>query len=217
MKIPKNWTFKSDEVAKGFDGHVRQTLPWYDMATGAVAHIAKHYIGERGTVYDIGASTGNIGKAIADVISDRDASLYAIEPSSQMQDLYSGGGTFVCESGEDFDYKEFDLAICFLTIMFMPVSKRDEFIKRLRSKCKKGGAIIVFDKAIPSGGYFSTILYRLTLLGKLQQGIKPDQIIEKEFSLSGIQRPIDPSILGPDAQLWFKYGDFCGWVIEADT
>ena len=30
MEIPKNWSFASQEVAKNFDNHVREQLPWYD-------------------------------------------------------------------------------------------------------------------------------------------------------------------------------------------
>lgn len=43
MDIPDIWTFKSDEVAKNFDNHVREQLPFYDLALSVTAHIAKHY------------------------------------------------------------------------------------------------------------------------------------------------------------------------------
>ena len=38
----KDWTFRG--FSGQFDGHVREQLPWYDMATAAVAMIARHYI-----------------------------------------------------------------------------------------------------------------------------------------------------------------------------
>lgn len=44
MKIPREWTFENTSVASAFDKHVREQLPWYDMVTGALAHIARHYI-----------------------------------------------------------------------------------------------------------------------------------------------------------------------------
>ena len=56
MDIPREWTFENTDVASGFDRHVREQLPWYDLVTGAVAHIARHYIPKDGLVYDIGAS-----------------------------------------------------------------------------------------------------------------------------------------------------------------
>ena len=42
--IPREWTFESAAIASGFNAHVREQLPWYDMVTGAITHIARHYI-----------------------------------------------------------------------------------------------------------------------------------------------------------------------------
>ena len=42
MKIPKSWTFKDNQVAKKFDSHVREQLPWYNILTNLVAIVAKH-------------------------------------------------------------------------------------------------------------------------------------------------------------------------------
>ena len=68
MKIPEHWTFKSEGVAENFDEHVRESLPWYDLATKTLAHVVRHYITEGGIVYDIGCSTGNVGDAIKETI-----------------------------------------------------------------------------------------------------------------------------------------------------
>ena len=90
-------------------------------------------------------------------------------------------------------------------------------MKLLRNKCKLGGAIVVFDKLEPISGYPATIFYRLTLAGKKAAGTDANEIIEKELSLSGVQRPINEYQLGGDSHLWFKYGDFGGWLIEKEV
>ena len=215
MEIPREWTFERKEIAEGFDRHVREQLPFYDMTTGAIAHIARHYIPERGLVYDVGASTGNIGNAIAPILDKRKATLVPIESSAEMCELYAGPqrGRLVQADALDYDFEEFDLAICFLVMMFFPVAKREAFIDELREKVKPGGAIIVFDKTEAVTGYPATILMRLAFAGKLSAGVEADEIIAKELSLGGIQRPIDPGILG-DAVEWFRFGDFAGWIIE---
>ena len=84
VQIPRDWTFKSVEIADAFDSHVREQLPWYDLTTGIITHVARHYIPQGGKVYDIGASTGNVGRAIADTLEARNATLYAIESSKEM-------------------------------------------------------------------------------------------------------------------------------------
>jgi len=215
MEIPREWTFERKDIAEGFDLHVREQLPFYDMATGAIAHIARHYIPERGLVYDIGASTGNVGNAIAPILDQRKAKLVPIESSAEMCELYAGPhkGHLLRRDALDFDFDRFDLAICFLVMMFFPVSKREAFIAELREKVRPGGAIIIFDKTEAVTGYPATILMRLALAGKLSAGVKAEEIIAKELSLGGVQRPLDPAILG-DAVEWFRFGDFAGWIIE---
>ncbi len=88
MEIPREWTFKNAQIAKAFDKHVREQLPWYDLVTGALAHIARHYIPQGGLVYDIGASTGNIGRALAPTLKERKARLVGIESSNEMCGQY---------------------------------------------------------------------------------------------------------------------------------
>jgi tRNA (cmo5U34)-methyltransferase len=214
MHIPSNWTFETAGVAAGFDRHVREQLPWYDLATNAITHIARHYISEGGLVYDLGAATGNIGRAIAPVLADRNARLIGIEPSAEMVKRYEAPGEIVCGKAEEIEYEAFDLAVVFLTLMFVEPRMRVQLMSRLRLACRPGGAIVVFDKLEPVGGYLSTVFYRLTLAGKRATGVAADEIIEKELSLSGVQRPILESQLAGESYLWFKFGDFAGWVIE---
>lgn len=214
MKIPKDWTFKKFSIAKGFDRHVREQLPWYDLATGMVKHIVRHYLNREGLIYDIGASTGNIGNSIKDILKNRNATLIAIDNSKEMVKLYSGPGKIELGNAEEYDYRDYDIAICFLSLLFLSQEKRKILINRLIKKIKKGGAIVIFDKEEPSQGYSSIIKMRLALAGKLASGATAKEIIEKELSLSGIQRPINKKELPKNAQEIFRFGDFFGAIIE---
>lgn len=215
FEIPRNWTFHSDHVADHFDAHVREQLPWYELVTEATAHVARHYIPESGRVYDIGASTGNIGRALASTIDLRRVEFVPIEASQEMAERYNGPGSVVVADAAEYDYRPYDVAIVFLTLMFVPPARRRGFIAALRDKLRPGGAIIIVDKRVPYGGYVSAALWRLALAGKLAAGADPGQIAAKELALAGIQRPIDPAILGRDAFEWFRFGEFAGWIIEA--
>tara|TARA_R110000803_G_scaffold95694_1_gene163792 strand:- start:278 stop:919 length:642 start_codon:yes stop_codon:yes gene_type:complete len=212
MKIPSEggWTFESTEIANAFDSHVRTQLPWYDLATGVVAHVVRHYLPENGFLYDIGASTGNISASVKQTISDRNAKVIAIEPSQEMIDIYQGEGEIIKAKAEDVEYKPYDVAVLFLSMMFIPVTERDGLLKRLLKECNAGGCIIIFDKCHAKSGYISTVLSRLTLAGKVATGTGSDDIIKKELSLSGCQRPYEPE----NGVEIFRFGDFAGWVIE---
>lgn len=213
MEKLKEWTFENASVASGFDQHVREQLPWYELVTGAVAHIARHYIPKGGLVYDIGASTGNIGRALKETLSARKAQLIGIEASAEMCAKYDAPGELVQIDALDYRFQPYDLAICYLVLMFMPVEKRPAFIDMLKSLIKPGGALLIVDKCEAASGYEATVFWRLTLAGKVAAGTDAQSIIAKELSLGGVQRPLDPAMLGDEASLWFRFGDFAGWLI----
>jgi tRNA (cmo5U34)-methyltransferase len=221
FQIPTDWTFKTADVAAGFDDHVREQLPWYDIATASVAHVIRHYLPDGGLMYDIGASTGNIGRSVADTLKNRQATLIPIESSTPMAALYSGPGRVVIADATQVDYQPFDVCVLFLVTMFMPVSSRSRLLEKLAEKVRPGGCIIIFDKFDDDSlsGYARTMLHRLTLAGKVANGVPFRQIIQKELSLAGSQRPLDIHYFRaafPSAFEIFKFGEFSGWVIEAE-
>lgn len=213
LDIPKEWTFKNADVAHHFDDHVREQLPWYDIVTHGIAHIARHYIPEGGLVYDVGASTGNIGRALAPILESRKATLYGIENSPEMCAKYKAPGKVFCHNAVTFTYEPFDFAVCYLVLMFVPFSQRRALLQRLRQSLNPGGCIVIVDKCVALEGYVATVMSRLTLHGKVINGASYQHIVEKELSLAGVQRPIEPEIVGSDAVQWFQYGEFAGWLI----
>ncbi len=214
LEIPRNWTFRSRAVAEHFDEHVRESLSWYDLATNAVTHFGRHYIPRNGVVYDIGASTGNIGLALKETLIQRQARFFAIEESREMADRYEGPPQLVVADAVSYDYKPFDFAVCFLVLMFLPVDTRASFLRRLQGLTKPGGALVVVDKIQMPPGYVGTAFSRLTLQQKLAVGAKPDDILRKELSLAGYQRPLEPKMFPASARTFFQVGEFTGWIIE---
>jgi tRNA (cmo5U34)-methyltransferase len=215
LEIPKHWTFRSRAVAKHFDQHVRDSLPWYDLATNAVAHFGRHYIANGGRVYDIGASTGNVGNALRETLVQRKAKFTAIEESQEMADKYAGPSQLVVADAVSFAYEPFDFAVAFLVFMFLPIATRGSFLRRLQGLTKPGGALVIVDKVQMPPGYVGTAFSRLTLQQKLAAGAEPVAILQKELSLAGYQRPLDARLLPKTARVFFQVGEFVGWIIEA--
>jgi tRNA (cmo5U34)-methyltransferase len=210
----KDWTFDDPKIVKSFDSHVREQLPWYDMATTAVSCLVRNYLPKEGLIYDIGASTGNIGIAIKDILESREAEFVAIEKSEEMANSYNGGGCLKIADAVYYNYDSFSVAVIFLSLMFMSHFDREYLLAKLFTTAHKGGAIIIVDKFIPPNGYIGTIMRRMTMENKLNQGASPKDILEKDLSLSGVQRPLSVSELGPDAVEFFRMGEFAGYIIE---
>lgn len=217
MDIPKTWTFESPDIADKFDSHVRQQLPWYETVTSGIQQIAKHYVTDNGVVYDIGAATGNVGRAIQETLQSRRARLYAIESSEDMVKRYSGPGVVKHEDALEYEFRNFDFATSMLTLMFLPPTSAVLLVDRLMERCRPGGAIVFVERMLPPGGYASTITSRLTLQGKREAGAPDSEILDKELSLAGVQRPMHPDVfLNRGGVEWFRFGDFAGYLLEKE-
>jgi tRNA (cmo5U34)-methyltransferase len=207
-----DFKFSGAMVGENFNNHVKEQLPFYEMVTNAVTMIVRNYLPENGLVYDIGASTGNITANIKELALSRNAKVESIERSEEMAKSWNGYGILHTANAADFSYKNFDVCVCFLVLMFLSVEERTHLLLNLKSKLKQGGIIIVVDKLLVDGGYFGTVMRRLTLDCKLKNGASAEEIISKELSLSGVQRPMTKSEL--TGQEFFRFGEFVGWVIE---
>lgn len=210
--MTKHWTFEDSELANNFGAHVKGQLPWYDLATGLVRCIAENYLPQGGRMYDIGASTGNITSACHDIIKARDIQAVSIEPSQEMCSAWMGTGELVNDSAESYDFQEYDLAVCFLTFMFILPSKRQGVFELLKRKIKSGGALVVVDKFEGNGGYADTVMRRMTMRQKLASGETAKNIIDKELSLSGVQRPLGVEFTEGDR--FFQIGEFQGIIFQ---
>lgn len=218
----KDWTFKN--FADDFDGHVREQLPWYDLVTEAVVFIAKNYIPQGGQVYDIGCSTGNITKKLLPTIIERKATICGIDNEKSMLNRYKKSFkdkklpvSAKVSDAQHYIYSNFDVAIVFLTAMFIPKEEQERLFFNLYQHINEGGCIIVVDKVNDSGGYVATVLKRLAMHFKLLNGADSADIIDKELRLSGIQRPIDEQDFSGKVTQFFQMGEFKGWIIENDS
>lgn len=217
--MPNDWTFKSSGVADQFDQHVREQLPWYELASGLTAHVIRYYLPENGLVYDIGASTGNIEQSIDDILQKRKAKIVPIDNSKEMASKYSGKSPIIIADAVDYDYEPFDVATLFLALQFVSIDGRKKLMNKLLKKMRVGGAIIVFDKFIVQGGYCATVMRKATIAGKMASGTPSDEIVAKELSLGGVQRPLPDDYFTshiPNAKEIFRFGEFAGFLIEKE-
>ena len=215
-----DWTFKTENVAGHFNQHVREQLPWYDLATGMVAHLARNFVTINGQVYDIGTSTGNIAECVASVVKDRHATLTAIDESQAMISQYKSAGIAVCCDAAEYKYKSYDFAVCFLMLSFVAKPKRARLLNKLAKKIENGGCLLVVDKFEMPKGYASNVLRNLTIAGKAASGAVAADIVRKQLSLIGVQRPLQKQELTNlpmvTAKKCFQFGEFAGWMVMSN-
>lgn len=215
LTIPHEWSWGAPGVADHFDQHVREQLPWYDWATTGLVEIVRNYLPPHGTVYDIGAATGNVELACRKILDERQANFYAVEPSPQLRSIYRGESTPIAQTAQSLDPQEFDVAVFMLTLCFVPVADRVEVVAKFMKAVRPGGCLIFVEKMWPVLGYPATVLQRVSWAMKLEAGNNPGDVLQKDMSLAGVQRPVRQGELPHHAVEWFRCGDFAGWLIEA--
>lgn len=211
----KDWTFEARDIAKGFTKHVNQHLPWYPLATNLIKCIVENYIPRGGKLLDIGASRGNITKELESLIHSRDVIAKSFEISKEMVNQFEGCGEILVKDAEDID-ERFDVAVCYLTLMFNSIEKRAKILDKLRLKMREGGCVIVVEKFdVVEGGYSSTVLRRMTMRQKLDCGVDANEIVDKELSLAGVQRPLRVAELDEFFTTeFFRVGEFRGFILH---
>ena len=208
-----SWSF--EPVADDFDHYVRGQLPFYDLATLAVADLVRLHLPTAGTVVDVGASTGNIGRAIQQVLEDRYATLYAVEPSQAMRDAYVGPGFVVDATAEKFDWPdEVDVIVSFLTLAFLSPVDRGAIVDFWLERLRPGGAFIAVERVQAEA---ALACRHLIHAAKARAGASEDDVLAKEVSIAGVLRPLPVDLLpARGGRLFFAYGDFRGYVVEVD-
>lgn len=220
--IPDSWSFDAATVAENFDDHVREQLPWYDLVLSSIAHIAYHYIPRNGLVYDLGCATGNVSAALSPIAKARNAETVGIDLSPKMAALYAErfGKEFPRTQADvhdiaTYNYEPFDVAVSMLTLCFLPPQDVAPLLHRLCSTLNPGGAIVLVEKFTTPGGYGATVLSRMTLAQKIANAVPAQEVVAKELSLRGVQRPLDPRVLSDfKGYGFFRFGEFVGYVIE---
>lgn len=210
----KDWTFNDASLASNFDSYVRDQLPWYDLASSMVEHFGRNYIPVDGLVYDLGASTGNVRRCLGSVLKERRGRLIAVEQSEEMARMYPEPKELIVADAMTIDFQRCDFVVAFLFFMFLAPKKRKHLFDRVIDSLEVGGAMLFFDKFLPSGGHEALAMSRLTLSAKMQSGVPASEILDKEMQLSGIQRPLYESEVPLGSVKVFQFGDFSGYLFE---
>lgn len=213
FETPARWSFELPTVASHFDAHVREQLPFYELATTAVADLVRFYLQPGGTLLDIGASTGNVSRACFDVLDERNAKAINVEPSQEMVARFRGVGDVVQARIENIDVPQCDVAVSFLTLGFVPPKERRQLIGRILKSIAPGGALVLVERVECDRNATASRL--LISSAKLRNGSPAQSVVAKEVSIAGVLRPVCCEMLAAFSPwLFFAYGDFHGYVIE---
>jgi tRNA (cmo5U34)-methyltransferase len=210
LDIPKAWTFKNESVAKHFNEHVEEQLPWYELASRLIAFYAKAYLYERSTIYDLGCSTGNIAKRLQSFIVEKHIYYKGFDSSREILKENSAGLPTYNVDINDIKFESPDVIVSMLTMLFIPKRKRKMLFQAIYDSLPSGGAFILLER-FTQPDFLSLTSARLILSEKKDSG---DNILKKELSLVGSQFLLSKSELPGEPHNIFTFADFIGYLIE---
>jgi tRNA (cmo5U34)-methyltransferase len=223
---PTVWNFQNEKIADGFDAHVRSQLPFYDTVSRFTADILISFLPTNGVLYDIGASTGNLTRLLEEELKAKKATVISIEPSPDMCARFQGFGFLVSSEAQmvNFSHKRPNVAIMFLTLMFLPAESRGNFLRKLAEDLQPGGIIIIVDKGYIRSPALQVACKAATLAEKKRAGMSAEAYVAKELSLRGELRPVDENNLielleneNLKVEMFFRHGEFYGIAAIKDA
>ena len=71
-----DFDFKNSEVAKNFTAHIKEQLPWVDLARRYCRFLVQSVAPKNALIYDIGSANGENYRAFEDIIKQRKIHIY---------------------------------------------------------------------------------------------------------------------------------------------
>jgi len=187
------WNFSA--AAKSFDGHIRKSIPLYDLGQEYISQLASFFIRDSSVVYEIGCSTGELARKVLKHNSGKKFKYRAIDNVPGMVEkakrrLANDSRVKVSlANAVTYNYKPCCLVLSYYTLQFIKPYVRQKLINKIYDSLEWGGAFIVYEKVRGPDARFQDILSQLYMDYKLAQGFDESEIVHKTRSLKGVLEP----------------------------
>lgn len=230
IKYNSTWTFKSENIAKNFNVHVKQSVPLYDETQRMIVEIAAFYLRNNDCMLDIGCSTGTTILRIKKNIKKK-IEFYGIDDSAQMleickENLKNTNAVLINQDLNEINLEEIkkplSLATSLYCLQFLNLEKRINVLRNIYQKLRSGGALIIVEKIRSEDPFFNEMMLDLYSDMKIRNGLKPQDNIKKSNSLRGVMCPVSIDenkrfLLQAGfskIDIFFKWHNFVGIIAE---
>jgi tRNA (cmo5U34)-methyltransferase len=225
FKDPKRaaaFEFDAD-VARVFDDMVSRSVPSYDEIQAMIAELSGHFFQSGTFIYDLGCSTGNTLRQLAQSLQDKKARFIGVDGSPDMLKK--------CPLAKNIELVEHDLnkalkienasvVILNLTLQFVKPDRRLPLLKSIHAGLKPEGALILIEKTTPDAVEFKDLFTALYHDFKRRQNYSQTEIANKDAALQNVLIPFSPQgnkkLLSQAgftiAEPFFQWYNFCGFL-----
>lgn len=222
---PCHWSF--DTVVEQFEDHIDKSVPNYRKGHELVCRYSDFFLRDDSLVYEIGCSTGLLGREFLHWNRARKGLRYVgLDVSAPMIEHASKAGasddrgTYSCENATSFAFEPCTVVMAYYTLQFIHPAFRQTVLDKIYDALEWGGALIVFEKVRAPDARFQDYAIQIYNDIKQDSGFTEEEIINKTQSLKGNLEPFSTSgNMGLMARAGFvditsiyKWVCFEGWV-----
>jgi tRNA (cmo5U34)-methyltransferase len=189
------WTFGGG-VPDTFVSHIRQSVPLYEEGHELVCQLSDFFVSDTSTIYEIGASTGELTKKLALHNRHKPGARWigmdveaAMVGKARQHCADVPNITILEEDGRLFNFEPADLIVSYYTMQFIPPRDRQALFDKIYQSLNWGGALIMFEKVRAPDARFQDIMTTLYHDFKLRNGFSPEEVLTKARSLKGVLEP----------------------------
>jgi len=192
------WKFNG-EVTAVFDDMLARSIPQYEVMREAVFQAGRRFQQDNTDIVDLGCSRG---EAVAPFINEFGAhnTYWLCEVSEPMlaaaTKRFQGyvDASIVKLRSEDlrewFPPTRASVILSVLTLMFVPIERRQRLIQDAYNHLVSGGAFVIVEKVLGSTAQMDQMMVDLYYDQKRRNGYTEDQIERKRLSLQGVLVPV---------------------------
>jgi tRNA (cmo5U34)-methyltransferase len=188
------WSF-GGSVPETFDNHVGRSVPQYQQGHEIVVALSDFFIRPGSRVYELGCSTGELTRKMAEANSDRHVSFIGLEIEPAMVEAAkrktSNFPRVEIREADiiDAELEPADLIVAYYTIQFVQPAIRQLLFDKIFNSLNWGGGFLLFEKVRAPDARFQDMMSSLYVDFKLQQGFTEQEIVNKSRSLKGVLEP----------------------------
>lgn len=188
------WSF--DGISGAFSDHIRRSVPFYEEGHELTCRLSDYFVGPDSVVYDIGTSTGELARKLADWNKGKPrVRVIGLDPVASMIDHADRTHgprddlKFVLADALAFDFEKASMFTSYYTVQFVHPHVRQTLIDRIFERLHWGGAFIMFEKVRAPDARFQDYMSQIYTDFKLKNGYSEQEIVAKTQSLKGVLEP----------------------------
>jgi len=211
--------------------HMQSSIPGYTEGHNIIRLLSHYFIKDYSRVYDIGCGPGKLTEILVKEHLDKSGlEIVGIDPYVRYYQPFFKNiedNAFHCLSFSDercteYALKECDFVILYYTLQFLDYEEKSRTLNKIFDSLRRGGAILLFDKVIDDDPLLHELQTGAYDRFKVDQGILPEDIVNKKLSLMGCMKPLKKRSLFEiitncnykiACSIVFKYLSFEGYLI----